>query len=201
MNIIKKYRWLIIVVTLIGLGSALAFYFLKPVKYDTSLAFTINRINKQETAEYQYDDYYAIQASDLFSQTVMSWFMTPSVLLEIYQKAGIDPRISSLEEISSRFKVKKYSPQNIVVRFQERDSASAEKISQAVTTVIQNMASASNQTANQKSLFEVKGNKPVIVKKEAVLWFNLIIGFLAGLIISLIASYLIEYLRRGEVRQ
>src|SRR3990167_294282 len=119
MNIIQKYRWLIVIISLIGLGAGLIFSLIRPISYDTSLAFTINRINKQETAEYQFDGYYAIQASDLFSQTVMSWLMTPSVLLEIYQQAGIDPKISSLEEISSRFKTRQYSPQNIVVRYKE----------------------------------------------------------------------------------
>ena len=64
----------------------------------------------------------------------MSWLLTPSVLLEIYEFADTDPEISSLEEISSRFKTKKYSPQNIVVRYKERDYDTADKIATAVTT-------------------------------------------------------------------
>ena len=79
MNVFIKYRWLIVIIAITGLASALVFSILRPAYYDTSLAFSINRINLQTTENYQYDGYYAIQASDLFSQTVMSWMMTPSV--------------------------------------------------------------------------------------------------------------------------
>jgi capsular polysaccharide biosynthesis protein len=198
MNIFIKYRWLIVIATIIGLASALIFSLLRPAYYDTSLAFSINRINLQTTEDYQYDGYYAIQASDLFSQTVMSWMMTPSVLLEIYQKAQIDPQISSLEEISSRFKTKKYSPQNIVVRYKERDRQTADEIAQAITTIVQEKAILANQTSEQKALFEVAGTSPVIVERKPVIWLNTLIGLVTGFIFSLIAAYLIEYLRRSD---
>jgi len=198
MNIFIKYRWLIVIVTIIGLASALVFSLLRPAYYDTSLAFSINRINLQTTEDYQYDGYYAIQASDLFSQTVMSWMMTPSVLLEIYQKAQIDPQISSLEEISSRFKTKKYSPQNIVVRYKERDRQTADEIAQAITTIVQEKAILANQTSEQKALFEVAGTSPVIVERKPVIWLNTLIGLVTGFIFSLIAACLIEYLRRSD---
>lgn len=200
MNIFIKYRWLIVIATITGLASALVFSVLRPAYYDTSLAFSINRINLQTTGDYQYDGYYAIQASDLFSQTVMSWMMTPSVLLEIYQKAEIDPQISSLEEISSRFKTRKYSPQNIVVRYKERDHQTADKIAQAITTVVQEKTALANQTSEQKSLFEVAGTSPVIVERKPDIWLNTFIGLISGFIFSLIAAYLIEYLRRSDVQ-
>lgn len=200
MNIFIKYRWLIAIFTTIGLASALVFSLLRPAYYDTSLAFSINRINLQTTEDYQYDGYYAIQASDLFSQTVMSWLMTPSVLLEIYQKAQIDPQISSLEEISSRFKAKKYSPQNIVIRYKERDHQTADKIAQAITTVVEEKAVLANKTSEQKALFEVAGTSPVIVERKPVIWLNTLIGLVTGFIFSLMAAYLIEYLRRSDIQ-
>jgi hypothetical protein len=139
---------------IVGVLSALGFSYMKPITYDTSISFSINRINRQDTAEYQYDGYYAIQASDLFSQTVMSWFMTPSVLLEMYDQAGIDPQIKSLTDLTSRFKTKKYSPQNIVVKFSERDQETATKISAAIVTVVEKKGAIANQTSDQKALLE-----------------------------------------------
>jgi len=200
MNIFSKYKWLIVVVVIVGICSAIAFSLIKAPYFDTSLSFSINRVNHQNTAEYEYDGYYAIQASDLFSQTVMSWFMTPSVLLEIYESAGIDPQISSLEEISSRFKTKKYSPQNIVVRYKERDYDTADKIATAITTTIQNKAKLSNKTSDDEALFEVIGTNPVIVERVPNLWLNTLIGLLIGLIFGSLLAYTIEYLKRGDIR-
>lgn len=200
MNIFSKYKWLIIVIIIAGICSAVAFSLLKPAYYDTSLSFSINRVNHQNTSEYEYDGYYAIQASDLFSQTVMSWMLTPSVLLEIYESAGIDPQISSLEEISSRFKTKKYSPQNIVVRYKERDYDTADKIATAITFIVQNKAQQSNKTSDDEALFEVIGTKPVIVERIPSLWINILIGLLGSLIFGLLLAYVIEYLKQGDIR-
>ncbi|MCH7492262.1 hypothetical protein IID19_01555 [Patescibacteria group bacterium] len=200
-SILVKFKWLIILVTLAGLVGSLIFVYLKPAYYDTSIAFSINRTIIQDTEEYQYDGYYAIQAADLFSQTVMSWFLTPSVLLEIYEKAGIDPEISSIEEITSRFKARKYSPQNIVVRYKERDSETATKIATAIISVIEHRGSLANQTIDEQSLFEVKGATPVIVKRTPVIWLVGLIGLISGFVLSTVAAYSIEYLRSSGSRR
>jgi capsular polysaccharide biosynthesis protein len=197
----NKFSKLVIVGCLmVGLLAALGFSFLKPVTYDTSISFSINRINRQETAEYQYDGYYAIQASDLFSQTVMSWFMTPSVLLEIYDQAQIDPQIQSLTDLTSRFKTKKYSPQNIVVKYSERDQETATKIAAAIVTVIEKKSTDANQTSDQKALFDVQGAKPVIVQNKPILWLNTAIGIIAGLLVGFSLAYLLAFLRERNVK-
>ena len=201
MNIIVKYRIFIIILTLVAIIAAGGVTYLKPVEYDTSIAFSINRINKQETEDYQFDGYYAIQASDLFSQTVMSWMMTPSVLLEIYEKAGIDPQITSTENFTSRFKAKKYSPQNVVIRYRERDEQTAQKIADAIIAIVEEKAAAAVQTSDKKAFFEVVGSLPVIVEKKPILWLNLIIGLVGGLLVSAIAAYTIEYLRGSKPEQ
>jgi capsular polysaccharide biosynthesis protein len=199
MNIFVAYRWVIVSVTVVALIASLLFSVLTPKYFDASISFAINRINRQDTTEYQYDGYYAIQASDLFSQTVMSWFLTPSVLLEMYDKAGVDPKIASIEEISSRFKTKKFSPQNIVVRYKERDRQTADKIGQAIISVTQDKAAAANQTSDQKALFQVIGSKPVIVEKKPSLIMSGVIGLLAGFIISLVLAYFIDFWRTSAV--
>ncbi|XOU94740.1 MAG: hypothetical protein ACNFW9_01605 [Candidatus Kerfeldbacteria bacterium] len=201
MNIFKKYRWLIIIITVVAVAGGTIFTIMKPVYYDTSISFSINRLNHQTTGEYQYDGYYAIQASDLFSQTVMSWMLTPSVLLEIYSQAEIDPQITSLEEISSRFKAKKYSPQNIVISYKERDYDTAEKISSAIITIVEAKAKTSNTTTDDEALFDVKGTIPVIVERAPILWLNILISLISGLVISSLAAYIIEYLRKDNIQQ
>ncbi|MFH0952047.1 MAG: hypothetical protein V1838_02540 [Patescibacteria group bacterium] len=190
----KSLIWLIIVTLLTGaVGFIMAFA--SATKYDTSLAFSINRINKQETADYQFDGYYAIQASDLFTQTVTSWLATPSVLLEIYQTAAIDPQIRSLSSFSSRFTTKKYSSQNIGINFKERDEITAEKISAAIITVLQEKTATINQTADAKSLFAIVGSPPVIVMTKPVIWQWTVVGLVAGFLLALIFIYIVYYLR------
>ncbi|MBU2228884.1 hypothetical protein KJ810_00585 [Patescibacteria group bacterium] len=192
--ILKKGKSFIITFTLLVTLAAFLFTYFRPVTYASSISFAVNRINKQETPYYD-DSYFGIQASDLFSQTVISWFLTPSVLLEIYESGEVDPQIESLERFANRFKTKKYSPQNIVVRFSERDEDTANTISQAVITVVEEKAVSINQTADNKALFEIVGEKPVIVKNDPQTILATIVGFIVGLVVGIVLVYLFRYFK------
>jgi len=153
--------------------------------YTTSISFTVNRINKQPTTEYQFDGYYALQASDLFSDTVVSWFLTPSVIVEMYDKAGLDPKLISLSSLTSRFKIKKYSSQNIVVKFVSDSTDDAAKLATAVIATVESKSAELNQSADRKALFEVIGAKPVTVQDSKQVLLVGFVGLVIGLFLNL----------------
>ena len=194
-SLLRKNLPLLIVLPILVGVAALLFSYYAPTYYKSSISFAVNRINKQETVDYQYDGYYAIQASDLFSQTVVSWFFTPSVLLEIYEQAEVEPNIDSLERFTNRFKAKKYSSQNIVVSFKERDQDTAEKISQSIIQTVQDRGAKLNQTSDQKALFEVVGSTPVIDDQKPNVILNTVIGIIVGFFAGLGLVYLIRYFK------
>lgn len=165
------------------------------IVYDTSISFAVNRTSQQETPDYQFDGYYAIQAADLFSQTIVSWFSTPSVLLEMYHNAGIEPTIDSIDAFSSQFATKKYSPQNIVVRFTEATRERAVQISTSLIETAQNRARELNKTGDQEALFEIVASEPVTVEKKPNIPLSTIVGLVAGCIIGLILAIGMHYLR------
>ncbi|MFA5030002.1 MAG: hypothetical protein WC495_00215 [Patescibacteria group bacterium] len=169
-----------------------------PVKYESSLSFTVNQINKQATTTYQYDGYYAIQASDLFSETIVSWFQTPSFLLEVYNRAGIDPQINSIDSFTARFKMKKYSAQNLVLEFTAPDREQAEKLSEAIIAHVEERSGVLNQNADLKALFEVKGSAPVIVKKETTTLMGALYGLVAGIAAGIFVIALFSAFRKLE---
>jgi capsular polysaccharide biosynthesis protein len=194
-GLFKKYLWLVVIATLLVGGSAYVWAKKSPTTYRTSISFAVNRINKQDTPEYQFDGYYAIQASDLFSQTVVSWFFTPSFILEVYDTAGVTPVIDTLEKFTGQFKTKKYSAQNIVVTYPERDRATAEKIASAIMINVAQRAQELNQSSDQKALFEVVGAKPVIVEQPANIATKTVLGLIVGLVAALGVIYLVRYFR------
>ncbi len=195
LRIMGRGKVLIIIFTVLVVGvSMILLYFKEPV-YQSSISFSVNRVNRQTTEYYEYDGYYAISAAELFSQTLMSWFMTPSVLLEIYEQAEVDPQIKSLSSFASRFRARQYASQNIVVSFKEKDQAKATKISNAVVNIVQTKAADLNKTSDQKSIFEVVGSKPVIVEQKLSYWLAGVISLLCGLIVSIILVYLFRYFK------
>jgi len=198
LKIINKYKWLIIVLTLVTTVTAFFISYYQPEYYKVSTSFAVKAINKPATTDYQYDGYYAIKASELFSQTVISWFLTPSVLVDIYSEAEIDPQINSLEKFTSRFKTKQYSAQNFVVTFKERDKTTAEKVSNSIINYVEDSAQYLNQDSNSNSLFEVSGSTPVIIKSKTPTWLVTVAALVLALIISFSLSYLVNYLRSAD---
>lgn len=165
---------------LVSVGAALR----QPARTQASLSFAVNRVSTVNSQEYQYDGYYAIQAADLFSQTVVSWFVTPAVLREVYAAAGLESAPDSLNGITAHFRVKKHAAQNIAVTVIEADRARAERLAKAVTQTMQTRAAALNQTADRKALFEIVGTEPALatVRPSPFLWalVGLVVGFLLG---------------------
>lgn len=195
---IKVYwnqRWLIATIVIIGTGLTLIVAGTRPERTGVSVSLAVNRINRVATAQYQYDGYYALQAADLFAQTVVSWFSTPSVLREIYQQGDLDPAIQSINSLPSRFSVRKYSAQNIVVKFTETDVNRAERVAASLPKVMEAKAAKLNQTSDGESLFEVVGGMPVIAPDKPNLSLIAAVAVVLSLAVGLFTAAARHYLR------
>lgn len=187
-------RWLIGTLAVVLAATAFIVTATQPVRYAASESFAVNRINPEATPDYQYDGYYALQAADIFSKTVESWFATPSFLNSIYSAAQVDPEIESITTLPARFNVKRYSAQNIVVRFTERTQERAEKVAQAVASVLMERTAALNRDPQDRPLYEVIGSNSVIAPTQPNPWLygviSLVIGFGLGLFVAAARHYL-----------
>ncbi len=188
-------RWMILLFIVVGVGATILVASTRPVRTGVSISFAINRTNREDTTQYQYDGYYALQASDLFSQTVVSWFSTPSVLQEVYQKANLDPEIQSVNSLPSRFSVRKYSAQNIVVRYTEDNQDRAQKVATSLATVMASNAADLNKTSDGKSLFDIVGATPVIAPSKPSLPLYAAVAAVLSLLLGLFTAAVRRYMK------
>ncbi|MBI2984584.1 MAG: hypothetical protein HYY50_03085 [Candidatus Kerfeldbacteria bacterium] len=190
-----RQRWLII--TIVGVATVTAFAVAagRPTRFAVSQSFAVNRVRPEPTPDYQYDGYYALQAADLFSQTVVSWFLTPSMLNEIYARAKVNPEIQSLATLPSRFRVKRYSAQNIVVRFSERTRRRAEQVAAAMPPLLQERTHQLNQDPKGQPLFEIVDSDPVIAPDRVNLWLVAALALITSLVLGLLLVTGQHYLR------
>jgi capsular polysaccharide biosynthesis protein len=180
--------------------AAYVWSYVRPATYTTSISFAVNRINKEPTPDYQFDGFYALQAADLFAKTVVSWMQTPSVLVEIYDRAGIDSSVTSLRSLTSRFKTKQYSAQNIVVTYAVPTEEEGRRIAAALTEVIGARTAAVNRTASGEALFEVPAARPVIVKAAPDPILVGLVALVVGVILAMFVVPLADYLGRVPPR-
>ncbi len=163
-------------------------------KYVTSLSIAVNRVNVQETPDYQFDGYYAIQASDLFSQTLLSWFLTPSVLVEFYDHAGLDPQMTTLHEVVSRFRARKFAAQNIVIQFTEQTEERARKLAAAITEVVQERSRSLEKSPQGTATFDVVPAQPVIVAVKPDVLLALLAAFVSSILLGVAGISILRYL-------
>lgn len=180
-KIISKDKIIIIAIALIvGILSVLIANLL-PAKYDASVALSVIRVNREETSDYQYDGFYAIQASNLFAETIVSWLETPAVVREIYEQSGKKDAVASLSDFAGAFKAKKLSSQNITVKFSSKTEEEAKTLASSLVSVVEKKSQTSLETSKKESVFEIKSADPVIVKRA----YDAAITFFAGLITGL----------------
>jgi len=195
LKIIKKHYLLILTVTILVGVSSFVFTLTRTVVYDTSLSLFITRTTSQITQDYKYDGYYAIKASELFSDTVKQWLESPEVVVEIYKQAEIDLPFKSLRKLRKVFSAYKMSSQFVEVRFKERDEQKAQKVSSAIPLVLQSKTH--ELTGEMKDMsFSIKAANPIIVEKNPKPLLNSLIGLISGFVLGIFIVFFKEYFRK-----
>lgn len=188
----QKYKGVLIFALAVALVAGI-FTWQKQDRYDVSLSLTVSRYGTQSAQDYKYDNYYAIKASDEFGETVSGWFKTPEMTQAIFKKLAVRPGSMSLDSLKRRFKAAKISPNLVEVRFSAKNENEAKNLAQAVSDTVVEKTNLLNVSSWQGISFLVAGGEPVIVKNEMAIWWNLLTGFLVGLVVGFFVFISKEY--------
>ncbi|MEA2097549.1 MAG: Wzz/FepE/Etk N-terminal domain-containing protein [Patescibacteria group bacterium] len=184
-TIIKKEYKLIFTIGAIVAASAFLFSTMKPVVYETSISLAINKNNTQNTDDFKYDGYYALQASEMLANTIVEWIKSPTVVNTIYQKAEVNQDFRNIKSYTKKFTARKMSSQHVEVKFKTDTKENAEKISSAIVEIINNKTKTIEENSEKEIAFSVSGENPVIIKNESDTFLNLIIGFISGIVLCI----------------
>ncbi len=161
-----------------------------PERTSVSFAFTISQQARQETADYSYDGYYALRASELVADTMISWLSTPSVVKEVYSDAGIAMTDTEIKSISGRaFRGKKYSSQNVVVSYAASDAVAAAKLYESLSRILSERARTLVLSPEQETLFIVTASEPVIASAGVAPRRAGLAGAFVGAFLGLACAY------------
>jgi hypothetical protein len=138
----KKNALFLGIITVIGISAGLAVTRLLPVSYDVSLALNIERKTNDTGNFYTYDGFYAIQATELFSKSVASWFVTPDFVEDVLRNADkSDINKLSVKDFRRIFTPEQVSANVVEVRFgvdeAEVGTTLTESISSSIVSYMQ----------------------------------------------------------------
>jgi len=192
-TIIKKsFKIIVITSALTGLFSFL-FTSVQPLKYETSMSLFINKKYSQETDNFKYDGYYALQTSEMLSDTIIEWTKSPEFVNSVYTKAGVDLNFNSIKKYSKAFNVKKMSSQYIKINFTSTNKAEAVKISSTISSEIKEKIKTIENESEKELSFSVTSKDPIIIVSKPKILINLIIGIFSGLIIGIFFVFTKRY--------
>lgn len=192
-KIVQHHKWFVIGFTIFVGAAAFFFSLYRPDVYRVNVSFDVFAVNQPSATDYQYGAYYDLKAAEVFSQNVMSWMMTPAVVVDIYEAADVGYTIEQLDKFTNRFKTKQLGAQNFVVTYSDTSRTNAEKLARGLEEVVEKKSLDILTKGEGQPVFQVVGNTPVIVQSDFGPFTTTVVGLIVGLVLAIILVYLHKY--------
>jgi len=181
LNLLKRHTAKLIIIILIAITAGTTIGLNK--KSQSYLNTTFINIGAQ-TNDQILD---SVEASDKFTETIQGWFRNPKITNKINQEIKTNCKTCN-ENIN--ISASKQEKQNLILTFKSTTETNAEKEEQAIKTILQNEINQYNKSTN--STFKLTIFETTTTKASNKLYLYIIISFIVGIIIAIIAVYLFE---------
>jgi len=196
--ITRKWGKVIIVTAIFAMIATMIIVPRLPKHQSVSVDITIPVPSRPVTNNYEYDGYYALQAADLFSGTLVSWFKSPDFVARIFSKAGVPLMTKSIRNLEKVFSVRKVSGQFITVRFSVKNEKQATDLGEAISDNLKERVEQINTSGNHALVFSVLVGKPLVVLEQRDGFVDALIAGLVVLVFGFNAVIIIDAFK-GEV--
>lgn len=191
-SVVKKYLAIVLLVVFVIVSATAFFSVMTPQKYQSSASILIQP-TREPTTQYQYGGYYAIQASELFADTILGWLKSSEVMSEIFQDAKIAVTSDNIAALSGQIVARKVPPQNVELQLNDKDQARSKMLMQAIIDVVKNKTDIINKNAGEGSTFTIISSDILTMPIKPSITLNITISIFIGLILGIILVFLREY--------
>lgn len=197
-QIIREKAIFIIIIAILCGALSLILGLLQKDSFDASILMTIHRAEREKSEDFQYDNYYSIQAAEYLSNTVTGFLETPEAITLVYKKAGIEDEMGDAYQEAKKVKTKQLSSHLIDVRLNNEDRASTEKLAKALIKVTENKVKNIEVDAEGNNSFTVQAEEPIVTLKKYNPYLVGVFGLLGGVFIGMGLAFFKEYLKEGK---
>lgn len=159
-------------------------------EYRAYYSYVVALTEREAAPDFRFDGYYALQATDLFSETLAAWLRTPELVVAAHQQAGLPLPTTNPRQVARLVEATKAAPQLVTVMIRGSDSTTVEQLSHGMMKATAERVAMYHDQGVPALQFEVvptepwvgsqKLSAPVIV--SAVWVFVLLFGINAVLI-------------------
>lgn len=123
-------------------------------------SYTVSLAQRDVSADFRFDGYYALQATDLFSATLAGWMKTPEHVVEAYREAGLTLPSTDARDIVKAVDVTRSGPQLVQVAVKSESKIQAEALAQGLRSVIERQVATYHDKGVPAVAFTVVADTP-----------------------------------------
>lgn len=166
---------------------ALLYFRFQPARYEAALMLNVARTGFLETSDYQFDQFYRLQADERFADTVVRWLGAPSLRSDIVKESGASKAV--IGTISAR----RLSSQMIDVRYHATSPKDLSGIDTAIVSTLNRETGKLNESAQDPSWFVLMADQPIVSDTRISFGKSLAAGIAAGIFFAFWAVLLLWY--------
>lgn len=174
----------------------LAIFLAIPVKNEATLSFDVARENGDSSlAEYQYDQFYRLEADDRFTQSVVQWMGDLNVQRKITDKFKGELLEEESERIINSLRAEKKAVNFLQVHFAIEASKDAVIISKAIKEVLDEKVSSLNKSSGDEKWFKLIASGPTVEQKKVSFLLLMSLFVVLGLFLAsfiVVASHYLQ---------
>ena len=191
--IVRRYK-VILLITILMIGTSLAMTSQQEVSYPATLFYTISLDDNQQTEEFKYSNFYAEHAGLEFARTVSGWFDDPALEAKVFEKAEVnrDDELTVLKKLLGFFSAKRVERQNISVSFSSSQDKMSHSLADSLTETLKERLISYN--LGSSSNYKIVLSSKWVEKKEPSYPMATVLSLFIGLIFGIFAVFIYEYL-------
>lgn len=175
-------------------GAMLAYAITSSIKpaFESHFSYLVSLSEREEVPEYQFDGFYALQATDLFAATLARWAGTPEVIVAAHDAAGISLRQNDPRQVGRIVRAEKTAPQLVEITVRHHDSRVASALVHGLQAVMDENIDRYHDEGIPALRFRVVATEPwqgsVAVAREAITLATFVFVVFVGANIVLLAE-------------
>lgn len=146
----------------------------------SDLTLNVTRSGSEKTIDYQYHDFYRLQADERFADTVVRWLQSPRTVSDIFADARLDAGDMSQRTLAHTLKAERLSSQVIRVTYDAKDVQAAEKLAHSIVTVLNKESATLNKDQQESAWFTIQGAEPVVRDGRLSIAFVFVVSLAIG---------------------
>jgi hypothetical protein len=166
--IVALQRWLPLwlLMSFVVAGATYAVLSRRGPTYAVHFSYLVSLAEREQSAGYTFDGFYALQATDLFATTLAKWIEAPELIVEAYKEAGVPLPSEDARRLGRSIAANKSAPQLVEVTVAHREAAAAERLAAALQAVTERNVERYHQQGNPAVPFAVVATAPWTSREE-----------------------------------